>query len=108
MGGQRRVARGGAQPGGLERILEADRDPVQWPVHAAVAQLAVGAQRCGPRRVAIDRDQRVEGGVESIDALEMLLERFTGRQLSRAYTLRQGAGVVAAGAGSSPGCLNRR
>ena len=71
-------------------------------------QLAVRAQCRRPCPFAVDRNQRVERWIESIDALQVLLERLAGGGLSAANCACQGAGVDASGAIRRPGCLNRR
>ena len=71
--------------GGVDVVLDDDRDPEQRTV-VAVASRLVGRSRVGERRRA-DRDHRVERRVELADALEIEVRQLDGVQPVRVHQL---------------------
>ena len=65
----------GRHVGGVDVVLERDRDAVQRAAHLALRALAIESFRF-PQRVAIHRDRRVQLVLVERDALEVLADQF--------------------------------
>jgi hypothetical protein len=70
--------------GGVDVVLEQDRDPVQRPAHLAALTLVV--ERFSDRlRVRVDLDDRMEPGIELPDAFDVAAGDFARRCAMRMH-----------------------
>ncbi len=68
----------------VEEIFECDRDTVQWAAIVAGGDFGFSAARGIERSVGGDRDERVELGIQPLDAAETFAREFDGRKFAGA------------------------
>ena len=81
---ERAMARSGPHAGGLERILDRERDSMQWTEGVATLQCAVGLGREGERAIAVQGDDGVESRVVAVDARQMSVDNGHRAELAGA------------------------
>ena len=98
--GERRRAGGRADAGGLEAVLDGDRQSVQRAGRLAPCQRAIGRDRVGEGALGVEGHHRVQRGVVALDPAEVALEEFAAgelppRQRSRRARSRRRTGRTA-------------
>ena len=81
---ERRVSGRRANAGRLERILDGDRQPVERSPRLAARECFVGLPGALAGALEVERDDGVEGLVESRDARRIRVEQFEGTDLAAA------------------------
>lgn len=86
----------GAHAAGEVGVLERDGQAVQRPELLAARLTLVGGGGRGESALGVEGDDRVDGGVEAFDAVEVGPDDLTGRQLTTTDTRREVDGVEGA------------
>ncbi len=72
------------EPGGLERVLDRERHPVQRAPHLVACERAIGVGGACPGTLDVERDDGVELAVQALDAREIVIEQLDAADLALA------------------------